>query len=59
MSQISKQLGKDDSGATAIEYGLIIALLCIAIIGSITAFGGAVNAMWLHISTTITATIGI
>lgn len=31
---------KDESGATAIEYGLIAALIAVAIIGGVTALGG-------------------
>lgn len=31
---------KDESGATAIEYGLIAALIAVAIIGSVTTLGG-------------------
>ena len=34
---------KDESGATAIEYGLIAALIAVAIIGGVTALGGSVN----------------
>jgi pilus assembly protein Flp/PilA len=31
---------RDQSGATAIEYGLIAALIAVAIISSLTVFGG-------------------
>ncbi|MFN4183925.1 MAG: Flp family type IVb pilin [Alphaproteobacteria bacterium HGW-Alphaproteobacteria-18] len=31
---------KDESGATAIEYGLIAALIAVAIIGGVSALGG-------------------
>jgi len=34
---------KDESGATAIEYGLIAALIAVAIIGGATALGSSVN----------------
>ena len=30
---------KEGSGATAIEYGLIVALLSVAVIGALTALG--------------------
>ena len=30
----------DESGATAIEYGLIAALIAVAIIGAVTSLGG-------------------
>ena len=34
---------KDESGATAIEYGLIVALIAVVIIGAVTAIGGTLN----------------
>ena len=38
--KIIQQLLRDDRGATAIEYGLIVALICIAMMG---ALGGVAN----------------
>lgn len=35
---------KDESGATAIEYGLIAALIAVIIIGAVTAVGEGVSA---------------
>jgi pilus assembly protein Flp/PilA len=34
-----KQFMRDDSGATAIEYGLIAALIAVVIIGAVTLVG--------------------
>ena len=34
---------KDESGATAIEYGLIAALIAVGIIGAATKLGGSIN----------------
>jgi len=34
-----KAFAKDRSGATAIEYALIVSLIFLAIIGGVTAFG--------------------
>ncbi len=34
-----KRFLKDESGATAIEYGLIAALVAVAIIGAVTSLG--------------------
>jgi pilus assembly protein Flp/PilA len=39
-------LRSDKRGATAIEYGLIAALICIACVGGIQALGGGSNGMW-------------
>lgn len=32
---------RDESGATAIEYGMILALMFLVILGALQAFGGA------------------
>jgi pilus assembly protein Flp/PilA len=42
MSTIRKFL-KDESGATAIEYGLIAALVSVAIIGALSLLGNNLN----------------
>ena len=39
----------DESGATAIEYGLIAALISVAIIGAVTAVGGKLDATFTNI----------
>jgi len=37
--KLIKKLGKDSKGATAIEYGLIAALVGVACIGALTTVG--------------------
>jgi pilus assembly protein Flp/PilA len=37
---IFARFAQDESGATAIEYGLIAALISVAIIGAVTLLGG-------------------
>ena len=32
-------LGRDDRGATAVEYGLIVGFIAAVIVGAVTAFG--------------------
>ena len=44
--QLGRNLRSDKRGATAIEYGLIAALICIACVGGIQALGGGANGMW-------------
>ncbi|MFL6830472.1 MAG: Flp family type IVb pilin [Sphingomicrobium sp.] len=41
-----RKLGGDARGATAIEYGLICALIAIAIVGALEKLGGGANGMW-------------
>ncbi|WP_018688841.1 Flp family type IVb pilin [Ahrensia kielensis] len=44
---------KDESGATAIEYGLIAALIAVAIIAGATSLGSQLNAKFDSIATTV------
>jgi pilus assembly protein Flp/PilA len=39
MLRLTKQFLRDESGATAIEYGLIAALIAVVIITAVTAVG--------------------
>jgi pilus assembly protein Flp/PilA len=43
MTRILVQFLKEESGATAIEYGLIAALIATALITGATALGNALN----------------
>lgn len=42
---------KDESGATAIEYGLLAALISVAIIGIVSTIGGQLKTAFTSIST--------
>ena len=44
----------DKAGATAIEYGLIAALIVIAMMGALSALGGGAGGMWTNISSDVT-----
>ncbi|WP_040665575.1 Flp family type IVb pilin [Nitratireductor aquibiodomus] len=44
MANLFARFLKDESGATAIEYGLLAALIAVAIIGGATTLGGNINA---------------
>jgi pilus assembly protein Flp/PilA len=44
MKQILARFAKDNSGATAIEYGLIAGLIGVVIIGALTTVGTKVSA---------------
>ena len=52
-----KKFFQDDSGATAIEYGLIAALVSVAAITALTAMGTSLEAMFTAVSTALTAAI--
>ena len=44
-------LMKDESGATAIEYGLIAALISVAAIGAMSAMGSSLSEIFNFVST--------
>ncbi|MDH3472316.1 MAG: Flp family type IVb pilin [Rhodospirillales bacterium] len=44
---------QDETGATAIEYGLIASLIVIAAIGAINSFAAQTIAMWTGVSSTV------
>jgi pilus assembly protein Flp/PilA len=52
-ASVVSRLARDDSGATAIEYGLIVALIFLAIVGGLSTFATNETAMYSHISSTI------
>ncbi len=45
-----KSFCADESGATAIEYGLIAALVSVAAIGALTTMGNSLNTMFSTVS---------
>ncbi|MEX0644529.1 MAG: Flp family type IVb pilin [Parvularculaceae bacterium] len=48
------RFAEDERGATAIEYGLIVALLFLAIVGAVRNFSSATNDMYSEIESTLT-----
>jgi len=50
---ILRKFLKDGSGATAIEYGLIAALIAVVIITAVTAVGTSLSATFNTISTSV------
>lgn len=51
--KIIGQLLRDDAGATAIEYGLIVSLVVIAIIGSVKSVADETNGLWAFVEDNI------
>jgi len=49
--QFFLKFANDDSGATAIEYGLIAALIAVVIIGAVTAVGTSLSTTFTSVST--------
>jgi pilus assembly protein Flp/PilA len=55
MTKLLSRFAKDESGATAIEYGLIATLIGVAIIVGATALGGKLNTTFSNIGDKLTA----
>ena len=47
------KLMNDSKGATAIEYGLIAALIAVAAIGAMSSIGSALNTTFTEVSTNL------
>ncbi|MCX7306133.1 MAG: Flp family type IVb pilin [Hyphomicrobiales bacterium] len=55
MSKMFARFVKDESGATAIEYGLIAALIALAIIIGAGAVGNSIGAKFNTVATKVNA----
>jgi pilus assembly protein Flp/PilA len=44
---------KDDSGASAVEYGLLVALIAAVIVGAVTLLGANLQATFNYIATIV------
>ena len=55
MIKFLKKIRKNEEGATAIEYGLIAALIAVACITALTSLGGALSTKFGLIATKVTA----
>lgn len=50
-----KNFMQEEDGVTAIEYGLIAALIAVVIIGSVTTVGTKLDAIFAYIGSKLTA----
>lgn len=51
LRQLTARIGVEDRGATAVEYGLMVALIAVAIITAVVALGGEVRTTFENIVT--------
>lgn len=49
---------RDEAGATAIEYGIILALMFLVILSAVTAFGGSSSGIFNTAMNTLKAAMG-
>jgi pilus assembly protein Flp/PilA len=53
MTNLLKRLVRDEAGATAIEYGLIAALIAVAIIAAATSVGTSLSGTFNTVATSL------
>jgi pilus assembly protein Flp/PilA len=58
MTKFVTRFLKDESGATAIEYGLIAALIAVVIISGVSVLGTNLNAKFQSVATKVSAAGG-
>ena len=50
MIDLLKQLGRDEEGASLVEYSILIGLVTAAVIALIVVVGGKVNNAWTRLN---------
>ena len=50
MLELIRRITRCEQGATAVEYGLIVSLIVIAIVASLGEFGEGSKSMWNQVS---------
>ncbi|MEM9310360.1 MAG: Flp family type IVb pilin [Pseudomonadota bacterium] len=54
LTKFLKHIGSDSQGATAVEYGLIVSLVVIAMLGALQAVANANSNQWSAVETKAT-----
>ena len=52
-TELRSRLSRDEEGATAVEYGLIVGVLAVAILGAIIALGPQITGLFTDIGATL------
>lgn len=58
LTNLLNKIGRDNSGATAIEYGLIASLIVIASIGAFDAVANENNGIWARVTNEVVEVMG-
>ena len=54
-SSLLRYLRRDQRGATAVEYGLILAMVVLAMFGALQSVGSSTSNIWNNVSTKVLA----
>ena len=53
MQKLMRQILRDNTGAAAVEYGLIISLIILAMLTALSDFASANTTMWTKVDSTM------
>ena len=53
LSYLASRLRREEAGATAVEYGIMVALIAVVIIVAVTLLGGTLTDMFTQVSCSI------
>ncbi len=53
MLAFARRLLRSSTGATAVEYGLILALIVVAMMGALSLMAGSTTGMWNGVATIV------
>lgn len=53
LCQLTRAMLRDRRGATAVEYGLILALIFLAMVGAVAGLADTTTTMWNNVSTRV------
>ena len=56
-SFVEGRLNREEKGATAVEYGLMVGLIAVVIIAAVTALGGQLNTLFTSIVESLGGTV--
>jgi pilus assembly protein Flp/PilA len=54
LKYLASRLRREETGATAVEYGIMVALIAVVIIVAVTTLGGTLNDMFLNVQCVVT-----
>jgi pilus assembly protein Flp/PilA len=52
-SVLNSRVVREEAGATAVEYGLIVGLIAVVIIGAVALLGGTLSGFFTNINNTL------
>lgn len=53
MWALARRIMRNSKGATAVEYGLILALIVIAVIGALSSVANSTTELWNEVATVV------